>query len=44
MTQYLELSDWESTGSAAAWAYMGFAAKLGTSVRDIYFTSPTGFC
>jgi hypothetical protein len=30
--QYLELSDWESTGSSMAWTYMGLAAKLGTSI------------
>ena len=33
LTQYLELSDWEGTGSPIAWTYMGFATKLSLSVR-----------
>ena len=37
LTQYLELSDWEGTGSPIAWTYMGFATKLSLSVRLFYF-------
>jgi len=32
LTQYLELSDWEGTGSPIVWTYMGFATKLSLSI------------
>lgn len=32
LASYLELSDWESTGSAIAWSYVGLGSKLGSSI------------
>ncbi|KAK7464152.1 hypothetical protein VKT23_006318 [Stygiomarasmius scandens] len=32
MSQYLELSDWEALGSSSAWWFVGFSARLATSL------------
>ena len=39
LASYLELSDWECTGSAVAWSYIGLASKLASSIglRELFF-------